>query len=73
MGLKGLMSGMGMSGFTMVAMVIALAAFVAVVVWTFSRPRDEMEAHSRLWMDEEDRDLFRVAERRVREEPAHGR
>ncbi|NUQ61249.1 MAG: hypothetical protein HUU20_02105 [Pirellulales bacterium] len=65
MGLKGLMSGMGMSSFTIAAMVIALATFVAVVIWTFRRPRDEMEADSRLWMDDEDRDLSLAVERRI--------
>jgi len=52
---KGLMSGLGMNVFTLAAMVISFSAFVAVLIWTFTRPRQQIEAQSRLWEDDEDR------------------
>ena len=36
-------------------MVVAVAVFAAIVAWTFLRPRDRIEADSRLWCDEEDK------------------
>lgn len=54
MGLKGLMSGMGMNVFGMISLVLAASAFVAIVIWTFTRPRKELETYSRLWEEEED-------------------
>jgi len=34
-------------------MVVALAAFLAIVAWTFLRPRERMEADAHLWNDDE--------------------
>lgn len=34
-------------------MVAALVAFVAIVAWTFLRPRKHVEADAQLWKDEE--------------------
>jgi len=53
MGLKGMMSGMGMDLFGLIALVAAFVAFVLVLVWAFSRPRHEMEANALLWRDDD--------------------
>jgi cbb3-type cytochrome oxidase subunit 3 len=55
MGLKGLMSGMGMNAFASLGLVLFFGAFVAIVIWTYTRPKEEIEAQSRLWEDDEDR------------------
>ena len=34
-------------------MVAALVAFVAIVAWTFLRPRKQIEADAQLWQDDE--------------------
>jgi hypothetical protein len=34
-------------------MVAALIAFVVIVVWTFSRPRERIEADAQLWKNDE--------------------
>ena len=34
-------------------MVAALAAFVAICIWTFARPRERIEAQANLWKDDE--------------------
>jgi hypothetical protein len=36
-----------------VATVLAFATFVAVVIWACGRPKEQIEADSRLWMDDE--------------------
>ena len=54
MGLKGLMTSMGMNGFAEAGLVLSFLAFMAVLVWAMTRSRDEMEAKSRLWMEEDD-------------------
>ncbi len=54
MGLKGLMTGMGMTPFALVSLVLSFSAFVAVLVWTFTRSRQELDAQSRLWEDDDE-------------------
>ncbi len=34
-------------------MVVALLAFLAIVAWTFLRPRQQIEADAQLWNDDE--------------------
>jgi cbb3-type cytochrome oxidase subunit 3 len=48
MGLKGLMSGMGMNVFATWALLLFMAAFIAIVVWTYTRPRKEIESQANL-------------------------
>jgi hypothetical protein len=50
MGLKGLMTGLGV--YDAIGLVLSFSAFVAIVVWTCTRPRKEIEAQSRLWEDD---------------------
>ena len=38
----------------MAATVVSFVAFVGILVWTFTRPREQIEADSRLWMDDTD-------------------
>lgn len=52
MGLKGLMSAMGMNGFATAALVICFVVFVAILVWTWTRPKSEIDRHARLCLDE---------------------
>jgi uncharacterized membrane protein YqiK len=37
----------------MVLMVVVLAVFLAIVAWTFLRPREGIEAEAQLWKDDE--------------------
>ena len=37
----------------MVFMVAALIAFAGIVVWTYLRPREQIEADAQLWRDDE--------------------
>jgi hypothetical protein len=48
------MSSLGMNWYALVALVLFFCSFVSIVVWTFTRPRQEIEAQSRLWEDDED-------------------
>ncbi len=34
-------------------MIAAVAAFVAIVAWTFLRPHERIEADAQLWKDDE--------------------
>jgi cbb3-type cytochrome oxidase subunit 3 len=54
MGLKGLMSGMGMNVFATLALLLFMASFIAIVVWTYTRPRKEIESHANLPLDDKD-------------------
>ena len=54
MGLKGLLTSVGMNPFGLTALVLSFTAFVAVVLWTLTRPKREIEAQSRLWEEEDD-------------------
>jgi cbb3-type cytochrome oxidase subunit 3 len=54
MGLSDVIGHAGLSGFTQVAMILFLAAFLAVVVWTFApQRRGELDETSRLPLDDE--------------------
>lgn len=53
MGLNGILTALGLNTLGLVAMVVSFVAFLAVLVWVFTRPADQIEADSRLWMDEE--------------------
>ena len=53
MGLEGVLTSAGWNSFGVVAMMLAMAAFMAVTVHTLLRPRDEIEAEARLWKDDE--------------------
>jgi cbb3-type cytochrome oxidase subunit 3 len=54
MGLSDVLGNAGLSGFTQVAMILFMAAFVAIVVWTFApRRRRELDETSRLPLDDE--------------------
>jgi hypothetical protein len=54
MGLKGLMTSLGMNWYGLVALVLFFGSFVSIVVWTLTRPRKEIEAQSRLFEDDDD-------------------
>ena len=48
MGLRGLMSGMGMNLFAMLSMVLFVGSFMAILVWTLTRPSKEIESCANL-------------------------
>ena len=50
--MKGLMSELGMNGFTTIALVVSFCAFVAVVIRTLTRPQQEIDAQARLYEDD---------------------
>ena len=53
MGLSDVMGHAGLSGYAVAAMVLFMAAFAAIVVWTFApRRRREMDDASRLPLDD---------------------
>lgn len=53
MGLKGFMSSLGMNGFATIALLAFFVMFVAIVVWTMTRPKQEMDRLARLWEDDD--------------------
>jgi cbb3-type cytochrome oxidase subunit 3 len=53
MGFKGLMSDLGMNPFGLVSLVLCFASFLAILLWTGTRSRHEIERQSRLWEDDE--------------------
>mgnify|MGYP001036826942 FL=1 len=52
---KTLMGGLELGTCGTIALVLFFAAFVGIVIWTCTRSRQDMEAQSRLWEDEEDK------------------
>jgi len=54
MGIKGLMTAMGMNGFALIGLLISFTAFVAILVWIWTRPQSEIELQARLCIDEDD-------------------
>lgn len=54
MGLKGLMTAMGMNGFALVGLLISFTAFVAILVWIWTRPQSEIDSQARLCIDDDD-------------------
>ena len=54
MGLKGLMSGLGMNAFAVAGLVVFFALFGAIIVWTWTRPQREIECQARLPLEEDD-------------------
>jgi hypothetical protein len=54
MGIKGLMTAMGMNGFALVGLLISFTAFVAILVWIWTRPQSEIELQARLCIDDDD-------------------
>lgn len=54
MGIKGLMTWMGMNGVAIACLVACFSLFCAIVVWTFTRSRAEMDSRARLCLDEDD-------------------
>ena len=54
MGLKGLLTSLEMNPFGIVSMILFSASFVAVLIWMFTRSKQEIETQSRLWEDDED-------------------
>ncbi len=51
--MKGLMTHLGMNSFTLIALVISFTAFVAVLIWVFTRPQAEIDSQARLYEDDE--------------------
>lgn len=51
---KTLLGGLKLGTWGSIALVLFFLAFVAIVIRTFTRPRQEIEAESRLWEDEEE-------------------
>ena len=52
---KTLMGGLELGTYGTIALVLFFGAFVGIMIWTFTRPRQEIEAQSRLWEDEEEK------------------
>jgi hypothetical protein len=54
MGLKGLMTAMGMNAFASAGLLISFSAFVAILVWVWTRPQNEIEKQARLCIEDDD-------------------
>jgi hypothetical protein len=54
MGLKGLLSGLGLNVFAVTALTAFFVLFVVIVVWTCTRSRREIECQARLPLEEDD-------------------
>ena len=54
MGLRGLMSSLGMNPFGLLSLVLFFVSFLAVLMWTCTRSRQELELQSRLWEEDEE-------------------
>ena len=52
--MKGLLTELGMNAFTLIAMVISFVAFVAILIWVYSRPQSEIDAQARLYQDDDE-------------------
>lgn len=52
---KTLLGGLELGTYGSIALVLFFAAFIGIMIWTFTRPREEIEAQSRLWEDEEEK------------------
>jgi hypothetical protein len=52
MGLRGLMSGLGMNVFAIAGLMVFFALFVTIVAWTWTRPQREMDYQSRLPLED---------------------
>jgi len=51
---KTLTGGLELGTLGAIALLLFFGVFVGIVVWTYTRPRQEIEAQSRLWEDEEE-------------------
>jgi cbb3-type cytochrome oxidase subunit 3 len=54
MDLKGLMSGLGMNAFAIIALLVFFSTFVGIVFWAWTRPRREMDAHAKLPLENDE-------------------
>jgi hypothetical protein len=54
MGLKGLMTAMGMNSFAIVSLVLFVGSFVAICIWTWTRSSQELAGWARLYEDRDD-------------------
>ena len=52
---KTLLGGLELGTCGTIALVLFFCSFVGIMIWTFTRPRQEIEAQSRLWEDEEEK------------------
>jgi len=52
---KTLMGGLELGTLGAIALVLFFSVFVGILIWTFTRPRRDMETQSRLWEDEEEK------------------
>jgi hypothetical protein len=51
--MKGLLSELGLNMFTIISLVVSFAAFVAILVWVYTRPQSEIDAQARLYEDDD--------------------
>ena len=54
MGLKGLMTAMGMNFFAVIGLIISFTVFLSILVWLWTRPQNEIDAQARLCIDDDD-------------------
>lgn len=54
--IDGLLSRLGMAHYGVVALLLFFGLFVAIVIWTMTRSRREIDEQADLWKDDEDRE-----------------
>ena len=54
MGIRGLMTAIGMNWIAEFALALSFVAFTAILIWVWKRPRAEIEAQSRICIDDDD-------------------
>ena len=52
---KSLTGGLELGTLGTIALLLFFCAFVGILIWTFTRPRQDIETQSRLWEDEEEK------------------
>jgi cbb3-type cytochrome oxidase subunit 3 len=52
--IDGLLSRLGMAHYGVVALLLFFGLFVAILIWTMTRSRREIDEQANLWKDDED-------------------
>lgn len=54
--IDGLLTRLGMAHFGIIALLVFFGFFVAILIWTMTRSRAEMDEQANLWKEDEDQE-----------------